>query len=93
MPTAISGWERVGGTGGTTDSNGPKTATVDCTGTKKVLGGGYELSGGTANGMDLTFYDNRPLDDNTWTVTANETNNTNSTWSIRAWAICAPTSP
>jgi hypothetical protein len=90
----VSGWERIVGTAPTADSTGPKTVTADCTAGRKAVGGGYEITGGnitTGDKAKLVFTDSRPLDADTWTVTADEAASNSSTWSIRAYVLCVTT--
>jgi hypothetical protein len=37
---------------------------------------------------DITNYESYPSDNDTWTVTATENDNTYSSWSLQAFAIC-----
>jgi hypothetical protein len=65
----------------------PKNITVACPTTKKVIGGGVELSGpGRAR---VTVTENKPTGDNTWEAEAFEAVATNAAWKIVIHAICA----
>ncbi|HVH05259.1 MAG TPA: hypothetical protein VNE71_04580, partial [Myxococcota bacterium] len=79
------------GTISANDSNSPKTVTVDCTGGRKILSGGYTFSAGTAG---VGVRDNRAVDDDTWTVTAEEMDTgITGNWTLQAFAICATGAP
>lgn len=70
------------------NGNTPKTATADCPGTKKALGGGSRVvaSGEVA---EMTTYESFPSDDNTWTVSAAEDHPAGSvTWSAGVCPLC-----
>jgi hypothetical protein len=68
-----------------TDSATSGTASVDCTGTKKVVGGGFLTTGSG----EIALVQSYPSDDNTWTVTAFVDNNGDlGAWSITAYALC-----
>jgi hypothetical protein len=85
-PGGVSGYLRVSGTVSATDSTSPKTATADCTGGQKVLGGGYTYTAGTGS---VVTTQNMATDDDTWTVIAEEIDPDNDSWSVQAFAICA----
>jgi hypothetical protein len=81
----VSGWERITASDGNVNAGQQKDIDVTCTGTKKVLGGGY------SNTSALTVLQSFPVSDNTWRVTVrNGTGsaiNTNTTF--LTWALCA----
>jgi len=66
-----------------TDGANTKTISVNCSGGKKLLGGG-----GLTSDASVHIYASYPLDDDTWAVSASETGS-NPTWTLTAWAICA----
>jgi hypothetical protein len=82
----VSGYVRVTGTASASNSNSPKTATVDCPAGLKVLGGGHTF---TANTGGLSVRDSRAADDDTWTVTAEEIDSVGGNWTVQAHAVCA----
>ena len=74
------------GTASASNSNSPKTVTVDCTGGRKVLSGGYTFTAATGG---LVVRESMASDDDTWTVTAEEVDNVGGNWSVQAFAVCA----
>jgi hypothetical protein len=70
----------VVGTATANNGTSPKTAVANCSAGKKVVGGGWAITGGffSAAVSDL------PSDDDTWSVTATSGGD----WSLRAYAIC-----
>jgi hypothetical protein len=61
-----------------------KSVTLECSGTKSVLGGG-----GIVNNDNPALNDSYASADNAWTVTANEQGfGTGSNWTLTVWAIC-----
>jgi hypothetical protein len=58
---------------------------VDCPAGKKALGGGGITS--VTNG-DVVLIETRPLDADTWQVTATEDNNVSSNWTLTVYATC-----
>lgn len=89
-PTGASGNASVNVTivsqASATDSNN-KTVTATCAGGRKVVGGGYVLAGAGVN--NVVAQSNYPSSSTVWTVAAVEVSNTNSTWSVTAYALCA----
>jgi hypothetical protein len=67
------------------NSTSPKTVTVDCPAGKRVLGGGGLTSIG--NG-DVALYESRPVDSDTWQVSAAENTNLSSGWTLTGYATC-----
>jgi hypothetical protein len=80
----VSGWERLSATS-INNNTSPKTITRDCSAGKKLLGGGASVAGATLN---LAIASSGPVDDDTWSVTVNEANSENGSWSVTAWVIC-----
>jgi hypothetical protein len=80
----------VTGTASASNSTSPKTVTVDCTGGRFVLSGGYVFTGGTGG---LTVRESRATDDDTWTVVAEEVDNVGGNWTVQAFAVCATAAP
>jgi hypothetical protein len=78
----VSGWERVIGTPSVNNDNN-KTVTVNCPGTKKVIGGG-----GSINNDSAFITQSYPSADNQWTVRSAKVNGSVS-WIVTAYAICA----
>jgi hypothetical protein len=78
----VSGWEIVSQTSGS--SSVDKSISVDCPGTKTLLGGG-----GLTNNAEVYLYASYPVDSNTWTVSAGEDGPTNNNWTVTAWVVCA----
>jgi hypothetical protein len=79
----------VTGTATATNSTDTKTATADCTGGRKVIGGGYLTAGTVSNDGELAPVSDRASDDDTWSVTVTGDNPGNGdTWSLQAFAIC-----
>ncbi len=69
------------------NSLSPKNITVTCPTTKKIIGGGVELSGpGRAR---VTVTENKPTGDNTWEAEAFEAVATNAVWKVVIHAVCA----
>jgi len=70
------GYQRVTGPTSADDANA-KTATADCPSGKKVIGGGYVISGTAPGGLIAStpvVLDSRAIDDDTWAVdTTNST--------------------
>jgi len=71
----VSGWERIVGA-----STATNTASADCSTGKKVVGGGYVISGDD----NADVLSNWPSDQDTWTVTAKHKGSA----SLQAYAIC-----
>ena len=82
-PSATSGYEQK--TASTTNSNNSKTLTVDCTAGKKVAGGGGSTSVMTGQ---IALVESRPLDADTWLVSAAENNSVSGNWTLTVYAIC-----
>ena len=78
----MSGWELVSLTSGSTSAD--KSISVDCPGTKTLLGGG-----GLTNNTEVYLYASYPVDSNTWTVSAGEDGNLMVNWTVTAWVVCA----
>lgn len=74
------------------NSSSPKSVTASCsTGSKRVLGGGYVLSGLTVGEIGISASAplvNTPPSPSGWTVIAAEVNPNNNNWTITAYAIC-----
>lgn len=83
----MSGWEIVTAISVSTDSSTPKTVSISCPGTKKVIGGGGNISSGDE--ADVVVVQSYPSANNTWFVRGDETFNYNSSWSVTVYAICA----
>jgi len=84
-PSATSGYEQK--TASTTNSNNSKTLAVDCPAGKKVAGGGGSIS--VTNG-EIALFESRPLDVDTWLVSAAENNGVSGNWTLTVYAICIP---
>ena len=82
----VSNYLRVAGAVSASNSTTPKTVTADCTGGRKVLGGGYAFTAGTSG---LVARESRAADDDTWTVTVEEVDGVGGAWSVQAFAVCA----
>ena len=82
----VSNYLRVAGAVSASNSTTPKTVTADCTGGRKVLGGGYTFTAGTSG---LVARESRASDDDTWTVTVEEVDGVGGAWSVQAFAVCA----
>jgi hypothetical protein len=78
----VTGWELVSQTSASTSAD--KSISVDCPGTKTLLGGG-----GLTNNADAYLYASYPTDSNTWTVSAGEDTNLAASWTVTAWVVCA----
>jgi hypothetical protein len=73
------------GLNGTAD----KSLTVDCDGSRKLLGGGARIVGLAASeAEDITIWENYALDDNSWKVSASEVQNVGD-WALEVTVICA----
>jgi hypothetical protein len=72
-------------TASVTNSNNTKTLTVDCTAGKKVAGGGGSVSITTG---DVSLYESRPLDADTWLVSAAENASVSGNWTLTVYATC-----
>jgi hypothetical protein len=81
--SAISGYEQKTAT--VTNSNNTKTLSVDCAAGKKVVGGGGSTS--ITNG-DVALYESRPLDADTWLVSAAENTTVSGNWTLTVYAVC-----
>jgi hypothetical protein len=81
----VSGWELVSTTSPSNTS--AKTTSVSCSGSKKVLGGGYTITA-SGNETQVTVTASYPSANNTWTVITVK-NQANPTWSVSVYAICA----
>jgi hypothetical protein len=81
--SATAGYEQK--TASVTNSNSAKTLTVDCTAGKKVAGGGGSTS--IVNG-DVALFESRPLDADTWLVSAAENDNVTGNWTLTVYATC-----
>lgn len=68
------------------DSTDLKSVAVDCPDGSIVVGGGYELTDAGQESANVSV--NRPLDADTWTVTAAEAQATDKPWSVIAHAVC-----
>jgi hypothetical protein len=68
-----------------TNSNNSKTLTVDCAAGKKAAGGGGSTS--ITNG-DVALFESRPLDNDTWLVSAAENTSVSGNWTLTVYAIC-----
>jgi hypothetical protein len=68
------------------DSDASHAVTLSCPAGKRVVGGGAEVYGATANAaLDESF----PLDSTRWYARAYEVNATGDSWHVVAYAICA----
>jgi hypothetical protein len=72
----------------TVDENSTESTSVSCTGTKKVIGGGYQHTGGTFSNM--TVLSSSALTDTVWTVKVNAAYiaYANGNVKIKAYVIC-----
>lgn len=68
-----------------TNSNNSKTLTVDCAAGKKVVGGGGSTNVTTG---DIALFETRPLDADTWLVSAAENSAVTGNWTLTVYAIC-----
>ncbi len=85
----VSGWESRSATS-SSSSTWPRTQTVSCTGSKKLLGGGYSVSSG-ADETQIAVSANGPTSDTTWSVTVYDDASSGSigTATLTAYAFCA----
>jgi hypothetical protein len=67
------------------NSNNAKTVTADCPAGKRAVGGGGLSS--IVNG-DVALYESRPLDSDTWQVSAAENTTVSSSWTLTAYVTC-----
>jgi len=81
----VNGYEIV--TGASSDSNPSmwKGSTAVCPTGKKVVGGGYNVSGQI---IEIFVFDNKPLSDTTWKVAGYNKFDQSLGWSLQAYAIC-----
>jgi hypothetical protein len=86
----VSGWERVVGTATADNETFPKTATATCTGSKKLVGGGYLVSAASAS-SEIVITASYPSSDTVWTTSGTVDSNTggDESYSLQAYAICA----
>jgi hypothetical protein len=68
-----------------TNSSNSKTLTVDCATGKKVAGGGGSTS---VTSGQIALFESRPLDGDTWLVSAAENNSVSGNWTLTVYAIC-----
>jgi hypothetical protein len=85
-PAGLSGWERISSSTGTNQTR-DKIIDLSCTGTKRVLGGGYEYNITSASNQ-IRVVRNNPITDTAWRVAATD-DNPSTNWELVAWAICA----
>ena len=85
-PAGISAWEIVSATS-SNDSTSPKTITMSCTGSKKLLGGGASIS--LTDGEVMLLYSYPSAAGHVWNAKADESESTSEKWTITAYAICA----
>ncbi len=91
----VSGWERIPGTASADDENA-KTAVADCTAGKRVVGGGYVLSGQAGDALtENVITSSHPVDDDTWQVVTRSagTIGGDHSFAVQAFAICATVQP
>jgi hypothetical protein len=71
------------------NSNSPKTVTVNCPVGTRVLGGGFSIGGVDNGSVEITYA--YPNSNTSYTARATEEQltQTNSNWTITAWALCA----
>lgn len=86
-PAGVSGRVAISDSSSTNSLNKSKSAT--CSGTTKVLGGGYTLSGTTETLKHLTVVSNGPAGGTAWRVRVIEATPTSGTWAVTVTAICA----
>jgi hypothetical protein len=65
-------------------SSSDKSITVDCTGSKVVVGGGATVADTEFVVLVRTY----PVDSNTWEARAVENDGTNDSWTVTVYAIC-----
>jgi hypothetical protein len=71
------------------DTEGPRTVTVDCPGTKIVIGGGFTTTLVTAPNA-VTILNSQATDSNTWSVSGDSISTGGDTsYALAAFAICA----
>jgi hypothetical protein len=83
----VSGRIAISDSSSTNSLNKSKSAT--CSGTTKVLGGGYSLTGTTETLKHLTVVANGPAGGTAWRVRVIEATPTAGTWAVTVTAICA----
>lgn len=98
-PNGATGYARVENTSANAVSGGPDlpetaSASVSCTGGRKVVGGGYEVNAGAVgadnNPAEVTVTQSRATSDTAWSVSAaTDDMDGVETWTITAYAICA----
>jgi len=71
--------------GSITRSSNTKTLTVDCPEGKKVAGGGGSTSVTTGQ---IALFESRPVDGDTWQVSAAENNSVSGNWTLTVYATC-----
>jgi hypothetical protein len=72
------------------DVEGPRTATVDCPGTKIVIGGGF-VTTLVSDSADITIFNSAATDSNTWSVSGDNSDagGGDQSYALAAFAICA----
>ncbi|MGE4085495.1 MAG: hypothetical protein AB7H93_21080 [Vicinamibacterales bacterium] len=90
----MSGWERIVGTTSLDDETA-KTAEASCSAGRKVVGGGYVLSGRSGTALTRSLVDGSyPLDDDTWQVTTRSTaGGGDNSYAVTVYAICTTALP
>jgi hypothetical protein len=67
-----------------------KSVDVACTGSKKVLGGGYTVFAESGDAAQINISLNYPNSDSTWTVLAEALDDALiGNWEVGLWVICA----
>jgi hypothetical protein len=84
----MGAYERRTGTPVNIPFNLTGTATVTCSAGKKVLGGGYTVTGHDTS-LDIVYASaNRATADDTWSVTAATSSGSGLTVQLTAYSIC-----
>jgi hypothetical protein len=90
----VNGYERVNGAASGSNETSPKTVTADCPSSKSVVGGGMLVTVASGNVAEITTVESRATDDDTWTITAAEDQDSQvDDWSLRAFAVCVTAVP
>ncbi len=85
------GYEQVSSSTQISGNSGTHEVSCDAGEGESVLGGGIEI---VPNGTDTNFAtDSRPLDLDTWTVSAEAIGPVKGDWTLTAWATCATALP
>jgi hypothetical protein len=85
---SIGGWERVESAAPPVPAGGHASATATCSAGRKVVGGGYLVTGTDPAADVVGVTENGPTSDTTWRVTVNLSPGSTNPWTLTAYVIC-----